>query len=45
MARRPKTCTHRHPQSQAVWSLSDTLVWLELGHPSCQKLGMPAGHG
>lgn len=30
---------------RAVWSLLPALVWLELGHPSCRKLGVPAGHG
>lgn len=33
------------PQSRAVWSLLEPLVWLESGYPSCQKLRMPAGAG
>lgn len=35
MVGRPETCIQGHSQSRAVWSLSEPLVWLELGHPSC----------
>lgn len=45
MAERAEAGSHGRPESSAVWPPLGALVRLELGCPSCWKLGLPAGHG